>query len=53
MKDYCPVCELKLGGKPLETLIFDHSIAVLIEILFPEFEILDKEAIVKLIFKFL
>jgi hypothetical protein len=46
-KDYCPVCELKLGGKPMETLIFDNSIAVIIEILFPEFEILDKEAIVK------
>lgn len=45
-KDFCPVCELKLGGKPMETLIFDHSIAVLIEILFPEFEILDKEAMV-------
>jgi hypothetical protein len=38
---------MKLGGKPLETLIFDHSIAVLIEILFPEFEELDKQAIVK------
>ena len=46
LKDYCPVCEMKLGGKPLENLIFDHSIAVLIEILFPEFEELDKEAVV-------
>ena len=44
--DFCPVCKMKLGGKPLETLIFDHSIAVLIEILFPEFDILDKEAMV-------
>jgi len=46
LKDSCPICNRKLGGKPLETLIFDNSISVLIEILFPEFETLDKEACV-------
>ena len=44
LKDTCPICSTKLGGKPLETLIYDHSIAVLIEILFPEFEELDRLA---------
>lgn len=46
IKDSCPICSIKLGGKPLETLIFDHSISVLIDTLFPEFEALDKEACV-------
>ena len=44
--DSCPACNTKLGGKPLDTLIFDNSIASLIEILFPEFETIDKEACV-------
>ena len=44
LKDTCPICSTKLGGKPIETLIYDHSIAVLIEILFPEFEEIDREA---------
>lgn len=39
----CPICKVNLGGKPLETLIFDHSINTLINILFPEFEKIDKE----------
>jgi E3 ubiquitin-protein ligase DRIP len=46
LKDACPICDTKLGGKPLDTLIFDNSISVLVEILFPEFEELDKEACV-------
>ncbi len=51
--DYCPTCKIKLGGKPMDTLIFDHSIASLIEILFPEFETIDKEncVIIILIFR--
>ena len=46
LMDTCPVCNAKLGGKPLDTLIFDHSLSVLVDILFPEFETLDKEACV-------
>jgi len=46
LKDECPKCKTKLGGKPLESLIFDHSLSVLVEVLFPEFDILDKEACV-------
>jgi hypothetical protein len=49
LKDSCPECGTKLGGKPLETLIFDHSISVLVDILFPEFETLDRQACVKII----
>lgn len=45
--DSCPSCFTKLGGKPLETLIFDNSISALVDILFPEFDELDKEACVK------
>jgi hypothetical protein len=44
--DSCPECGVKLGGRPLETLIFDNSINVLVETLFPEFNELDKEACV-------
>jgi len=42
----------KLGGKPLETLIFDNSISVLIDILFPEFDQLDREAEKKIFMAF-
>jgi hypothetical protein len=42
--DSCPECGMKLGGRPLETLIFDSSINVLVETLFPEFNELDREA---------
>jgi hypothetical protein len=38
----CPTCNNSLGGKPLDTLVFDNSINTLINILFPEFEIIDK-----------
>lgn len=48
--DYCPTCKISLGGKPLDTLIFDNSIASLIEILFPEFDAIDKENCVILFF---
>lgn len=43
VKDTCPVCEIKLGGRPLDSLIFDSSLAGLVDILFPEFEEIDKE----------
>lgn len=46
--DYCPVCKIKLGGRPFDTLIFDNSISALIDVLFPEFEEIDKEATKKM-----
>lgn len=39
----CPKCNSDLGGKPMETFIFDNSMDSLIKILFPEFEQIDKE----------
>lgn len=42
-KDYCPACGVKLGGRPIDTLIFDNSLALLVDIVFPEFERMDKE----------
>lgn len=42
-KDSCPVCGIKLGGRPLDTLIFDNSLSLLVDILFPDFEQIDKE----------
>jgi E3 ubiquitin-protein ligase DRIP len=47
--DSCPSCNTKLGGKPLDTLIFDNSIASLVEIIFPEFDEIDKEACVRIL----
>lgn len=44
--DSCPECGIKLGGRPIDTLIFDNSINVLVETLFPEFNELDKVACV-------
>jgi hypothetical protein len=44
--DKCPKCQINIGGKPFETLIYDNSISMLVEILFPEFDRLDKEAAV-------
>lgn len=42
-RDSCPVCDIKLGGRPLDTLIFDNSLSLLVDILFPDFERIDKE----------
>lgn len=42
-KAKCPVCDALLGGKPLDTLIYDHSMHTLINILFPQFEVIDKK----------
>lgn len=39
----CPCCKVDLGGKPLDSVIFDNTIDSLIKILFPEFEAIDKE----------
>jgi hypothetical protein len=39
----CPKCFTNLGGKPMESFIFDNSINSLINIIFPEYEVIDKE----------
>ena len=39
----CPVCNVELGGRSLESLFFDNSINVIIQNLFPEFEEKDKQ----------
>lgn len=46
LKGECPKCGIKLGGHPFNTLIYDHSLAVLVETLFPEFDELDNKACV-------
>ncbi len=42
-RETCPVCDTKIGGRPMDSLIFDNNLASLIDILFPEFEELDKK----------
>lgn len=51
-KTNCPKCNIQLGGKPLDSFIFDSSLHELINIIFPEFEIIDKENIEKMYEKF-
>jgi hypothetical protein len=48
-KNSCPDCGVKLGGRPLDTLIFDNSLSLLVDILFPEFEAIDKANTVSVI----
>jgi len=43
IKNNCPVCQMKLGGRPLDSLIFDSSLSGLVDILFPQFEEIDNE----------
>ena len=45
-KECCPVCETKLGGRPIDTLNYDSSMSAIIEILFPEFDQIDNAEIV-------
>ena len=49
-RETCPVCETKIGGRPMDSLIFDNYLDSLLNILFPQFEELDKENI-KLLYK--
>lgn len=39
----CPVCGTGLGGRPMESLKYHHSISSIIEILFPEFDEIDQK----------
>ena len=49
-RETCPVCKTKIGGRPMDSLIFDNYLDSLLNILFPQFEELDKENI-KLLYK--
>ncbi len=42
-RETCPVCDTKIGGRPLDCLIFDNNLSSLIDILFPQFEEIDKK----------
>ena len=42
-KESCPVCKTKIGGRPIDSLIFNNNLETLLNILFPQFEEIDKE----------
>jgi hypothetical protein len=41
-REQCPVCNTKIGGRPMDSLIFDNYLDSLLNILFPQFEEIDK-----------
>ena len=41
-REQCPVCKTKIGGRPIDSLIFDNYLDSLLNILFPKFEEIDK-----------
>jgi hypothetical protein len=41
-REQCPVCSTKIGGRPMDSLIFDNYLDSLLNILFPQFEEIDK-----------
>ena len=49
-RETCPICKTKIGGRPIDSLIFDNYLDSLLNILFPKFEELDKNNI-KLLYK--
>ena len=42
-REQCPVCNTKIGGRPMDSLIFDNYLDSLLNILFPKFEEIDKK----------
>ena len=44
-REKCPKCQLHLGGKPLETLIADQTIQNIVDMMYPQFQQADQEAI--------
>ena len=42
-REQCPVCNAKIGGRPMDSLIFDNYLDSLLNILFPQFEEIDKK----------
>ena len=47
-KENCPVCKTKIGGRPIDSLIINNNLETLLNILFPQFEEIDKENMKKL-----
>ena len=41
-REQCPVCTTKIGGRPMDSLIFDNYLDSLLNILFAQFEEIDK-----------
>ncbi len=41
----CPKCQTHLGGRPLETIIADQTIQNIVDMLYPQFQLADQEAI--------
>ena len=42
-REQCPQCNTKIGGRPMDSLIFDNYLDSLLNILFPEFEEIDNK----------
>lgn len=42
-REQCPLCNTKIGGRPMDSLIFDNYLDSLLNILFPKFEEIDKK----------
>ena len=42
-REQCPICNTKIGGRPMDSLIFDNYLDSLLNILFPQFEEIDKK----------
>jgi hypothetical protein len=49
-RETCPICNTKIGGRPMDSLIYDNYLDSLLNILFPKFEEIDKKNI-KLLYK--
>ena len=44
-RESCPKCNVHLGGRPLETIIADATIQNIVDMLYPQFQKADQEAI--------
>ena len=44
-RENCPKCQTHLGGRPLETIIADQTIQNIVDMLYPQFQLADQEAI--------
>ena len=44
-RESCPKCGTHLGGRPLESIIADQTIQNIVDMLYPQFQLADQEAI--------
>ena len=44
-RETCPKCGVKLGGKPLKSVISDDSLQKIVDLLYPQFKLQDQAAI--------